>query len=134
MNSLLIKEIFMKRWMLFVLVFGLLLSIVSPAMAAGPGGPRGRFALAGKITAIGDGTVTVKVLAGNKLVKPYVGQELTVTVTDSTRFLLKEGTAVTPITLADLKVGDKVSVNGRLANQVWTAKRITVGAKLVHFP
>lgn len=48
-------------------------------MAAGPGDPRGPFALAGKIAAIGDGSVTIQVLAGNKIVKPYVGQELTVT-------------------------------------------------------
>jgi hypothetical protein len=120
--------------MLLALVLGLLLAAVSPAMAASPRGPRGVFALAGKITALGDGTVTVKVLAGNKLVKPYRGQELTVTVTEATRYLLKEGTTVTPITFADLKVGDKVSVNGRVANQVWTATRITVGARLVHFP
>jgi hypothetical protein len=124
----------MKRWMLFMLVLSLLLTSVSPAMAAGPKGPRGRFALAGKITAIGDGTVTVQALRGNKLVKPFLGQELTVTVTDATRILLKDGTTVTPITFADLKVGDKLSVNGRVANQVWIAKRITVGARLAHVP
>ena len=122
----------MKRWLLFVLVLGMLFATVSPAMAAGSG-TRGTFTLAGKITAIGDGTVTVQVLTGNKLVNSYLGKELTVTVTDSTRFLLKDGTVVTPITFADLKVGDAVSVNGTVANQVWTAKRITVGAKLIHF-
>ena len=119
----------MKRWMLFVLVLGMLFASVSPAMAAGPG-PRGTFALSGKITSIGDGSVTVQVLAGNVLVKPYLTKDVTVVVTTSTRFLLKDGTV---IAFADLKVGDAVSVNGTVVNQVWTASRITVGAKLIHF-
>jgi len=124
----------MKRWILFVLVLGLFLASTSPAMAAGPGGPRTNFVLVGEITAIADQTVTIQVLRGNKLVRPYFGQELTVAVTASTRFLLKEGTEIKPITFADLKVGDKISVKGRLAKQIWTAKRITVGARLVHLP
>lgn len=124
----------MKRWMLFVLVLGLLFVSVSPAMAAGPGGPRGTFTLVGKIAAISEGHVTIQVFAGNKLVKPYIDQTLTVTVTASTRFLLKDGAVVKPITFADLKVGDAVSVNGKAANDIWTATRITVGAKLIHYP
>jgi len=119
----------MKRWLLFVLVLGLFFASVSPAMAAGPG-PRGTFALAGKITAIGDGNVTIQVLVGNKVVKPYAGQVLTVTVTTSTRFLLKDGTV---IAFADLKVGDAVSMHGTFVDQVWIASRITVGAQLIHF-
>ncbi|MBI5944766.1 MAG: hypothetical protein HY864_10395 [Chloroflexi bacterium] len=123
----------MKRLILFVLVFGLVFASVSPALAAGKG-PRGTFALAGTITAIGDGSVTVQVLGGSKLVKPFINQALTVTVTASTRYLLKEGTTTTLISFADLKVGDSVSVNGTVANNVWTAKRITVGAQLIHYP
>lgn len=123
----------MKRLILFVLLFGLVFVSASPALAAG-NGPRDTFALAGTVTAIGDGTVTIQVLGGNRLVKPYIGQPLTVATTASTSFLLKEGTVVVPITFADLKVGDAVSVNGIVANQVWTANRITVGALLIHFP
>lgn len=122
----------MKRLILFVLVFGLVFVSASPALAAGKG-PRGTFALTGTITAIGDGSVTVQVLGGSKLVKPYINQALTVTVTVSTRYLLKEGTTTTLISFADLKIGDSVSVNGTAANNVWTAKRITVGAQLIHF-
>ncbi|NWG05829.1 MAG: hypothetical protein HXY35_03975 [Chloroflexi bacterium] len=122
----------MKRWILVMLVLGLFFASASPVMAAGPG-PRGTFAFSGKITAIGDGTITVQVLAGNKLVRPYLGKELNVTVAGSTRFLLKNGTVVTPITFTDLKVGDAVSLNGTVANQVWTAKRVTIGAQLIHF-
>ena len=123
----------MKRWLLFVLLFGLLFATVIPVSAAG-NGSRSNFTLVGRITAIGDGTVTVQVLAGNKLAQPKIDQALAVAVTDSTRFLLNDGTVVTPITFADLKVGDAVSVHGTLANDVWTASRITVGAKLIHFP
>lgn len=123
----------MKRWLLFVLLFGLLFATVMPVSAAG-NGPRSNFTLVGRITAIGDGTVTVQVLAGNKLAQPKIDQVLAVVVTDSTRFLLNDGTVITPITFADLKVGDAVSVHGTLANDVWTASRITVGAKLIHFP
>ena len=123
----------MKRWLLFVLLFGLLFTTVLPVSAAG-NGPRSNFALTGKITAISDGTVTIQVLAGNKLVKDYLGKELVVNVADSTRFLLNDGTVVKPITFADLKVGDPVSVHGTLVDLVWTASRITVGAQLIHFP
>ena len=35
---------------------------------------------------------------------------------------------------SNFAVGQKVSVNGKLANSVWTASRITVGAKLIHQP
>ncbi len=123
----------MKRLALFVFLIGLVFASASPVSAA-RNDLGGTFALTGRITAIGDGAVTVQVLGGNKLVKPYINQPLTVTVTASTRFLLKEGTTVIPITFADLKVGDPVSVNGTVANQVWTAARITVGALLIHHP
>jgi hypothetical protein len=39
-----------------------------------------------------------------------------------------------PITFADLAVGQKVSVSGTVANNVWTVARITVGADLIHLP
>ncbi|MDP3186232.1 MAG: DUF5666 domain-containing protein, partial [Anaerolineales bacterium] len=85
-------------------------------------------------SAIGSNTVTIQVYRGNNLVKPYIGQQLTVTVTSATRYLFKGGTTTTPITLTDLKVGDPVSANGTVANGVWTTKRITVGASLSCLP
>lgn len=123
----------MKRWLLFVLLFGLLIATVMPVSAAG-NGPRSIFTLAGKVTAIAENTVTIEVLAGNRLVKPYLARELVVTVTDATRFLFTDGTVTMPITFEDLKVGDAVSAHGTLANAVWTASRITVGANLIHHP
>jgi hypothetical protein len=129
----------------------LLAIAVTPALAAG--GPQGgiarstglvarkgattTFALAGTITGLDADarTVTVKVASGNYLVKGVIGQNLTIQTNDSTRFLLRnpDGSA-TPITFADLVVGQKISVNGNLANNVWTATRITAGAKLVRLP
>lgn len=123
----------MKRWLLFVLLFGLLFTTALPVSAAG-NGPRSNFTLVGRITAIGENTVTIQVLAGNKPVKPFVGKELTVAVTDATRFLEIVGDIAVPITFNDLEVGDPVSVHGKSVNGIWTASRITVGAKLIHFP
>ena len=123
----------MKRWLLFVLLLGLLFATVLPVSAAG-NGLRSPFNFLGKIVAIGDGTVTVQVLAGNNLVRPFVGKELTVTVTDTTRFLEKVGDVTVPIAFDNLEVGDPVSVHGTYANDVWIASRITVGAKLIPFP
>ena len=82
------------------------------------------------------GVVTVRVLKGNKLVHPYIGQNLALATTSSTRYLYKSSATAIPtaIALADLKVGSSVSVNGVTANGVWTASRITVGASLSCFP
>ena len=56
-------------------------------------------------------------------------------IRDSTRVLLRNAAGVaTPITLAELTAGTKVSLNGQLANNIWTATRITAGADLVCQP
>jgi hypothetical protein len=133
----------MKKLIVLLAVFALAFAAVTPAFTAGQGpgkgqgsqkGPRGTFAMTGYITAIGSNTVTIQVYRGNNLVKPYIGQTLTVTVTSSTRYIFKNGTTSTPIKFTDLKVGDPVSANGTVANGVWTAKRITVGASLSCLP
>lgn len=128
-----------KLTSMFIALF-LLIVTVAPVLAASESviAKRGPFSLVGKIAAIdaATGTVTVNVLKGNKLVQPYLGQSVTLQTTETTRYLYKASTTAvaTPITFADLKVGDPVSVNGTLANGIWTAKRITVGAKLSCFP
>ncbi len=132
----------MKKTLVLLLVLIFAFAAVFPAYASGDGpgsgqgqkGPSGTFALTGTIAAIGTNTVTVQVIRGNNLVKPYIGTQLTVTVTASTRYLFKDGTTCTPITFADLKVGDPVSANGTVANGIWTTKRITVGASLCCLP
>jgi heme/copper-type cytochrome/quinol oxidase subunit 2 len=141
----------MKKFVIFTLVLVLLAVSVVPAYAASQ--TRGKhgnvnknqvkqhgkmpFALAGTIASLDPvaGTVTVTVVCGNKLVKPYIGQDLTLQTINTTRFLLRnpDGTA-TPITFDDLVVGQNVSSNGKLADNVWTANRITVGADLNCLP
>ena len=125
----------MKRWLLFVLLFGLLFATVVPVSAAG-NGPRSPFNFVGKIVAVDavGNTVTVDFLRGNKLARSNADDSVTVTVTDTTRFIELVGDIAVPITFDDLEVEDPVSVHGTYANGVWTASRITVGAKLIHFP
>jgi hypothetical protein len=135
----------MKKIFVVTLVLMLLAVTVVPAFASSneragfgnKGMGRGPFALAGMITNLDPAvrSVTVTVVCGNKPVKPFIGQTLTLQTTNTTRFLLRnpDGTA-TPITFADLAVGQKISANGQLSNNTWTAQRITVGALLTCLP
>ncbi|OQY81181.1 MAG: hypothetical protein B6D40_11435 [Anaerolineae bacterium UTCFX3] len=70
------------------------------------------------------------------MVQPYRGQEVVLNTAAATRYLSKTSAAAVsvPITFADLMVGQAVSAQGRLANGVWTAARVTAGAKLSCFP
>ncbi len=90
------------------------------------------FTLVGTITAIDGEAVTVQVLGGNPITKPYIGQTVALQTTADTRFLqiTDEGTLV--ITLSDLSVGQNVSAQGTLTGGVWVTTRITVGAKVIH--
>jgi len=128
----------MKKLLISLLVVTVLLASAMPAMAArGPQPPirnrGGWFTLTGFITAIDGTTVTVRVVGGNPVAHPVIGQAVAIQTTAQTRFLLKnaDGTT-TPITLGDLEVGQGVSVQGVLTNEAWTANRITVGASLEH--
>jgi len=139
----------MKKMLVILVVLLIAFAVVIPAAAGnGPGGggkggggtgqgqhgPRGTFAITGTIASIGTNTVTIEVIRGNKLVQPYLGTELTVTVTSRTRYLYKDGTTTSAIGFADLKVGQPVSVHGTLVENVWTTSRITVGALLSCLP
>lgn len=143
-----------KLTVITLLVIMLALSAV-PAFAKGPvnanqGTPAGScggvqnsfgvrtpYALSGTISALnGEAhTVTVTVACGNRLAKPYVGQEVTLQTSAATRFLLHnaDGT-VTPISFDDLAVGQNVSSHGTLVDGVWTAVRVTTGALLNCLP
>lgn len=123
----------MKRLIILLLAGVIVAGIAAPALAAGNQPPkRMPFNLVGRITAVDTAaaTVSVEVLRGNRLVKPFIGKTVTVQVTTDTRLLRKAEPEAVPITLADLTVGDAVSGQGVLSNGVWTARRITVGAKL----
>jgi hypothetical protein len=96
-------------------------------------GIRTPFALSGTITGLDSQakTVSVAVSCGNRLAYPYIGSEVTLLTGQSTRFLLRndDGTA-TPITFADLVIGESVSSHGSLVDGVFTASRVTMGALL----
>ena len=118
----------MKRIVFLVLAL-VVLVFMAPAASAkeGPGGS-GTFAVVGAIKGLDGTEVTVLVYRGNVLGEQMLGQFLTVSTTDETRLLLQGGI---PIALADLALDQIVSVNGQVADGVWEATRITVGADLV---
>ena len=129
----------MKKSLVVLMVVAMLLVSAVPAFAAkgGPSQPPvpnkgGQFTLVGTITAIAGEVVTVKVVSGNPIARPFVGQAVALQTTAATRFLRTTATGTVVITLADLQVGDNVSAQGQLAAGVWTAERITVGAKIIH--
>ena len=132
-----------KRWMLLILVVLATTIAATPVLAAGPGsqnrqgnqhrhelGPqpndRYAFALTGTVTAIGTDSITVLVHNGNRLVKPYIGQELVVQVTDNTRYRQWTPEGCIPIAIEDLEVGDTTSIQGTVSEEVFIAARVTV--------
>jgi hypothetical protein len=139
----------MKRIVILIVVLVMVFAFTIPVAAGGNGpgvgngsggsgsgsgqgqqGARSIFAMSGTIAAIGPNTVTIDVIHGNKLVKPYLGTQVIVTVTSQTRYLSRDGTTTTTIGFSDLQVGQQVSVHGSVANNVWIVSRITIGASL----
>ncbi len=120
----------MKRFLPILLALVLTAGFFTPVLALGKGNPP--FALVGKITAIdlAARSVTVQVVSGNALIKPYIGQTITIKSTTGTLFRYTDGTVTTVIKFEDLKVGDAVSAGGTFLGGIWTASRVTVGAKL----
>lgn len=137
------------KWMIVAMVVVALLVAAVPALAAEPGagnrygvqnGAAGGqqlrqggqvFALIGTITALGTDSITVQVQGGNRLVRDYVGQELTVQVTEGTKYMRwTEGGSV-PITFADLSVGDSTNIRGLASDDLFTATRVTVDVPLL---
>jgi len=84
------------------------------------------FSLTGTITALGTDSITVLVRNSNRLVKPYIGQELLVQVTGATRYRQWTADGCIPITFEDLEVGDAASIQGTVSEEVFTAARVTV--------
>lgn len=120
----------MKRFLPILLALVLTVGLFTPAFAAGKG--NAPFALVGKITAIdlATGSVTVQIVSGNALVKSFIGQSVTIKTTSATLFRYTDGTVTTVIKFEDLKVDNSVSAGGTLSGGIWTASRLTVGAKL----
>jgi len=89
-----------------------------------PGKPL--FSLTGTITALGVDSITVLVGNGNRLAKPYIGQELVVLVTENTRYRQWTPDGCVPIEFGDVQVGDTISIQGSASEGVFTARRVTV--------
>lgn len=111
---------------------------------------RAPFYLQGTISGIAGDTLTVTLTHGNAKVKEYIGSDLTLQTNESTLiFQITQGdeisgTVVTdvstgsdtkddgtpsnriPITFDQLVIGQKVAIHGNLADNVFTARLITV--------
>jgi len=151
----------MKKNLVLILVVVLTFALVIPVAAKGPGpggngpnnpdgtngtqtaysqkqqGPRQTFAMVGTIASIDElnMTLTINVINGNKLFQDSGLDVITVSVVETTRFLLQTGRIGVPITFAELKEGQPVSLNGivivdEFDIESWTAYRVTVGAYL----
>ncbi len=127
-----------KRLVILTMVTLVTLVAVTPVLAGhggpggnGGGGGRPLFALVGTITVIGDNTITVQVVDGNRFVEPYIPGELTVQLTGSTNYFEWDPDGRLPIDLEDVALGDTTSIHGTVADDVFTADRVTVGVLCV---
>jgi hypothetical protein len=133
----------MKRKLAVLVLLALVtLLAATPALAAGPRGGNGQqhqygnaqgqrlvrqwFSLTGVITALDGTEITVQVYNGNRIAQPYIGQALTVQVTDGTRYRQWQADGCIPISFGDLVVGDTTSVQGMVSDGTFTAQRVTV--------
>ena len=120
----------MKRWMVAALVFALALAVVPLAAAANGGFAHGKskFNLVGTTAAVDAdaGTLVVMVKAGTRTVKAFRGAELGLSVDPQAKIRLVTADGCVVATLAEIPVGVKVKVRGRIdrtdpANLVFVA-------------
>ena len=118
-----------KKWIVLLLVVGLGLAVV-PLAVAGNGGGKGKlkFQLVGTVSAVdaAAGLMTVNVKAGSKPVKSFCGSDLPLVVDPGARVRIVTAEGCVTATLADVPVGAKVEVGGRVddadpANLVYVA-------------
>ncbi len=110
-------------WVVVLLLVALGM-LAAPALAAPKGRSRGPqpYSLVGQVVGVNttDKTVTVTVLSGNAVVRPFVGQQQALHTNDRTRFL-PAGT-----TLASLAAGTRISSMGLFAGETFSASQIIV--------
>ena len=101
-----------------VAVAALVLAL-APVAAAKPGGghkpaPAKAFTVQGKVTAIDStaGTLAARVWSGSKGIARYRGKEMVLTPTASVKVTRLANGKLTTITLADVKVGDRIRAWG----------------------
>ncbi|HET7481081.1 MAG TPA: hypothetical protein VFJ72_16370 [Rubrobacteraceae bacterium] len=110
----------MKKTMALVLVVALMVAMFA-GIAEAKGRPAGKgkpadkgnpvvtYVFKGDVASVQDGSVTVDVQRANKFAQSYVGQQVEISVSDSTRIVKDDA----PATLTDLVRGDKVVVQSR---------------------
>jgi hypothetical protein len=133
----------MKRKLAVLLLVALVALIAAtPALAAGRsrgnerqygegGSPERRqiqqyFSLVGVITALDGDTITVEVYHGNRIIRPYIGEELTIKLTSSTRYRQWQPGGCIPISFDGVAVGDTASIQGTVSDDIFTAQRVPV--------
>jgi hypothetical protein len=138
----------MKRKLAVLLLVALVALIAAtPALAAGRsrgnerqygegGSPERRqiqqyFSLVGVITALDGDTITVEVYHGNRIIRPYIGGELTIKLTSSTRYRQWTSDGCIPISFDDLEVGGTTSIQGTVSGGAFIADRITVDVPML---
>lgn len=118
-----------KKWVVLALLVALALAVVPLAAAGnGGGGAKGKlkFELVGTVSAVyGDTGLTVKVKAGNKPVKSFRGSDLPLVVDPGARIRIVTAEGCVTATLAEVPVGAKVKVRGRV-DSAGTANRVYV--------
>jgi hypothetical protein len=116
----------MRKLLIVALVAVAALIVVAPA-SAWPVSlpwwePVDHFTCVGKIQAVDTstasdasaGTVTVRVHLASRAVADFIGEDLLVTVAPGARISKASGSALRPIALGDLVVGEKLRVEGRI--------------------
>ena len=129
-----------KRLVIVALVVAVLALTAMPAAA---GGDKNHnrwlglvFGLVGEVTAVDleAETITVKVLTGSQLVKPFIDAELTLATNEDTKFMLYVDQACEQAALEDVYVGALVSANGTVIvapeGKTYLAVRVTIDAPL----
>ena len=151
-----------KQIVLLTVAVILILTIASPALAAGKGqGPgqapgsgqeqgaghryqrteqnqpelpgRQYFALVGVISGLSSDAITVEIHNGNRFVKPYVGEALTVQLDSSTVYQRWTPEGCVPIGFGEITIGDTTSIHGSVSEGDFLAERVTVDVPLAGY-
>lgn len=125
----------MRKIVWRVLVVVVVLSLVSGVALAAEEGKRARgakFSLVGEIVGktVDPNTLKIRVCAGNQVIVPWIGQQVSVQFTTATRIRPYGAPPGVLMDFSQISVGQEISVNGMYdaTTGTFTADRATVGA------